>query len=948
MLRGMKWLGLILLFACGAPAPKVEAPPAAPPVVAPATDPLTPLDPSIKIGHLANGLTYYVMKHGKPETRASLWLAVNAGSVLEDDDQRGLAHFTEHMAFNGTKRFPKQDIVNYIEKVGMDFGADVNAATSFDDTTYQLTVPTDQHDVLMKGLDILRDWAGDISFDPVEIDKERGVVLEEWRLGRGASARLQDKEFPVLFAGSKYADRIPIGLPETLKTAKRDQLYRFYKDWYRPDNMAVIAVGDFDPAEIEQEIKKKFGDLANPVKERARVSVPVPRDKPTAATVATDAEMPITTVTISDKLAHRRETTRSDFRRLIVETVYHSMLNARFAELALEPDAAFTVAGSATGSMVRSTDMFQRQAQAKEGHVKQALAALVTEVARVEKYGFVKTELERAQRSVIADYEKEANEWDKVPDSDLCDEITRNFYEAEQMGGRVAELQMVREMVPTFTLEELNGLAKQWGGEQGRVIAMAGPTSTTLPSEAEVVQIYATASKAAVEPWKDDGADKPLIATKPTPGTITAETHDAVLDATVWTLSNGARVVVKPTTFQNDEIMFDGWQKGGTSILSDADYAQVRWQGLISGMGVGEFSQTQLEKVLSGHVVEVGTGYTELATSVSGSTRPADLETMLQLAYLRMTAPRNDPREFQTWKADQLEWVRHRAVMPEQQFWEQLATLQTGNHPRYRPLTVEMLNAVDPTKALKIFGREFANFSGFTFSFVGNIDPKVLKPLVETYLAGLPGANQKPMWKDIGVNWAKGPITKLVVAGTEPKSNVAITETAPDKWSLELERDAVILSKILEIRLREVMREDMGGVYGVSVAAAIVREPKQRREFEISFTCDPDNVDKLEAAALDEIAKISKDGIGDEYLAKVKEQLRREHEVNLKENQWWVGEIHNAYWYGDDFNAASDVNAMLARATSDNVKASAKRFFDPKHLVIGVMKPKSAPAKPVK
>ncbi|MEO8842986.1 MAG: insulinase family protein [Kofleriaceae bacterium] len=938
---------LVSLFACGShvPATAPPPPPVAPVAVAAPADPMqaiTPIDPQIVVGHLANGLTYYVMKHRKPETRASLWLAVNAGSVLEDDDQRGLAHFVEHMAFNGTKRFPKQDIVNYIEKVGMEFGADVNAGTSFDDTTYQLTVPTDQRDVLMKGLDILRDWAGDISFDAGELDKERGVVLEEWRLGRGAFARIEDQQWPVLFAGSKYAERLPIGLPETLKTAKRDLLVRFYKDWYRPDNMAVIAVGDFDPAEMEKEIQKRFGDLTNPAKERSRTTVAVPHDQPTAATVATDPEMPITSVAIYDKLDHRPELTKADYRRFVVESLYHAMLNARFGELALDPDAPFMFAGSGVGGLVRGADMFQRQAQAKEGKVKEALTALVKEILRVEKFGFVKSELDRAQRSVIAEYEKEAKEWDKTPDPDLCDEITRNFYEKEQMGGRALELAYANEMMPGITLDELNHLAKTWGSDRGRVIAMAGPASSALPTQAEIKAIYAAASTAPLEPWKDDGADLELLPHVPKPGTVTAETHDAALDATVWTLSNGAKVIVKPTTFQNDEILFDGWKPGGTSTLSDTDYAQVRWSGLISGMGVGELSQTALEKVLSGHVVNVAAGYSELADTVNGSTRPADLETMLQLAYLRMTAPRKDARAFAAWQRDQLEFVRHRALEPDTQFWEQLAAIQTGNHFRHRPQTEAMLALVDPDKALEVYKSQFADSSGFTFSFVGNLDLKVLKPLVETYLASLPGSAKKTSWRDIHVHWARGPITKIVVAGTEPKSHVAITETAADTWSLDGERDAAILSKVLEIRFREVLREDMGGVYGVGVGAAIERQPKPRREFEISFTCDPDNVDKLEAAALGEIAKISKDGIGEDYLAKVKEQIRREHEVNVKENPWWVGEIHDAYWYGDDFTTASDVNAVLARATSDHVKASAKRFFDPKHLVIGVMKPKPA------
>jgi zinc protease len=924
----------------GAPAPRVEPPP---------TDPMaavTPLDPQIKVGHLANGLTYYVMKHGKPAHRAALWLAVDAGSVLEDDDQRGLAHFVEHMAFNGTKRFPKQDIVNYIEKIGMDFGADLNAYTSFDQTVYQLTVPTDDPAILHEGIEIIHDWAGDVTFDPAEVDKERGVVLEEWRTGRGAFERINAKQWPVMFAGSRYAERLPIGLPETLKTAKRDTIARFYKDWYRPDNMAVIAVGDFDPAAVEKMITERFGDLTNPNPERPRTRPAVPHDQPTAVTIASDPEFPFTQVSIIDKLDHRPERTKGDFRRFVLENLYNEMMGARFAELELDPASPFMFAGSSTGGgAVRGGDTYVRQAQAKDGKVKEALVALVEESARVEQFGFVQTELDRAKLRALASSDQEMKEWDKVADSELADEITRNFFEQEQMGGRALEHAYTKEVLASVTLADLDHLARSWSSSTtGRVIAIAAGATSQLPSEAEVKQLVDAARTAPLVAWRDVGADKPLIAQLPRPGAITKETFDEALGATVWTLSNGIRVVVKPTTFQNDEILLDGWQKGGTSVLSDTDFGQVRFPGLLTAMGVGDLDPPTLEKVLSGHLVNVSAGYSELAETVSGSSRPADLETMLQLAYLRMTAPRKDLRAFAAWKHDQLEWIQHRKVLPEVRFWEQMGTLRTNNHLRHRPQTEAMLEAVDPDKAIKVFRSRYRDFSSFTFTFVGNIDPVVLRPLVAIYLASLPGTGAPSQWRDIGVRFATGPVTRTILAGTEPKSHVMIDVTASDTWSLAAERDAEILSKVLEIRLREVMREEMGGVYGVSVSASMIREPQGRRDLEISFTCDPQNVDKLEHAALGEIAQLAKDGVAEGYLAKVREQLRREHETNVKDNGWWSQALRAALWSGEDFKAMTDVDAIAARATSANVKASAHRFFDPKKVILGVMRPTRAAA----
>jgi zinc protease len=954
-------LALVLALAsCGQPAkPAAETTPRPVPVAAetprpePAVvatqpkDPLaevTPLDPEIKVGHLANGLTYYVMKHAKPEQRASLWLAVNAGSVLEDEDQRGLAHFCEHMAFNGTKRFPKMDIVNYIEKVGMRFGADVNAYTSFDQTVYQLTVPTDDHDVLMKGFDILRDWAGDVSFDPVEVDKERGVVLEEWRLGRGAFARIDDKEWPVIFSGSRYAERLPIGKPEILKTAKRDTLVRFYKDWYRPDQMAVIAVGDFDAAAIEKEIQARFGDLKNPEHERQRETMPVPHDHDTLVTVATDPEMPFTQVTVYDKMDHRPELTKGDYRRFLVEEIYHSMLRSRFGELAEDPASPFVWAGSYTTSFIRSGDLFVRSAQTKEGRTPEALAALYREIQRVEKFGFLPSELERARKDVLSNAENSAKEWEKTPDPEITDEITRNFFEHEQMGGRALELAMTRELLPTITLDELNHLARTWGGEKGRVITLSGPSTQKLPGEADVRQLAAAAVASPVEAWQDTATERPLMAQKPTPGRVVETTHDAVTDATVWKLSNGIRVVIKPTTFQNDEIRFDAWQPGGTSLLSDADWDQVRFGGLVSSMGVGDFDPIALKKALAGKVVSVNVGYWELSEDASGSARPADLETMFQLLNLRLTAPRKDERAFAAWKQEQAEWVKHKALWPEIYFSEQMNAVEAGNHHRRMPETADMLDKVSLDKALAIYKQRFADLGNFTFVFVGNIDLMTFQPLVETYLGSLPSKGRKEHWKDVGVHYPTKTIQKDIVAGTEPKSFVSLSMGAPDKWTRDLQRDAKILSMVLRIRLREVLREDMGGVYHVAVGADLSREPTQRRNFYVFFGCDPANVDKLKTAVFDEVGKIQKSGVTDEYLDKVREQLRRQHETDLKENSWWLDELHDAYYYGDDFKTSSDVDAIISRVTSANIQAAAKHFFTAGNYTLGVMRPKPGAA----
>ncbi len=946
-------LSIALLTACGsakpAPAPHPAPPPpdvvVAPPAPPPApVDPRVPLTPEIKRGTLPNGMTYYVMAHHKPEQRAAMWLAVNAGSVLEDEDQRGLAHFCEHMAFNGTKRFPKSEIVDYIEKTGMRFGADLNAYTSFDETVYQLMVPTDKQEVMLKGLDILRDWAGDVSFDPVEVDKERGVVLEEWRLGRGAFARIEDKQFPILFAGSRYGERLPIGLPEIIKKAPRDTLYRFYKDWYQPQNMAVVAVGDFDAAQIEKEIVGRFSDLKPTPNAKVRKPAPVPHDQPLSVTIATDKEMPITEVSVIDKIDHRNNATEGDYRRFTVERLYNAMLSARFNELGEDPNAPYTFAGASIQSFVRTADAFSRFGLAKEGRVADTITVLFRELARVEKYGFLESELQRARQDIISHGETGAAEWEKSQSRAIVQEIIRNFFVDELMPGRQWELERDRLILPTITLDELNHLAAKWTGDKGRVIEIAAPDGAKLPSEAEVRQLALAAQAAPVEPWKDTPAStKPLVATPPTPGKVIKTTHDDETDSTMWTLSNGVKVIVKPTTFQNDEVLFSGFEPGGTSVLSDKDWADGRFAVEIQrSSGVGDLDQTALTKRLSGKVARANVGLGELRANVSGSARPADLETALQLMYLQLTTTRKDEKAFARWKAEQHEWLRHRLAQPEQVFFDEMDAVQTGNHLRHKPRTVEMIDAVDLDHSIALYKARFADLGAFTFVFVGNLDLAKLQPLVETYLGSLPSAAKHDTWHDIHVKYPVGKVTKTVTRGSEPKSFVNIVMGAPDKWSQDLSRDAQILSMVLRIVLREVLREDMGGVYGVQISASVSRRPTQRREVDIFFGCDPANVEKLRAAAFEEMKKLAIKGTDDEHLAKVTEQLRRQRETDLKTNRWWMNSIERAIDFGEDFTKSTDIEATAKRVTNANVKAAAKHFYDEKNVIFGVMTPEAA------
>jgi len=907
-------------------------------------DAVLPLWPEVKRGTLPNGLTYYVLKHGKPENRGFLWLAVNAGSVQEDDDQRGLAHFDEHMAFNGTKRFPKAEIVNYLERIGMRFGADLNARTSFDDTVYELEVPTDDPAFVGKGLDILRDWAGDASYDPAEVDKERGVVKEEWRLGRGAEQRIFDKQAPVLFKGSRYAVRLPIGVPEILDKAPRDRLYKFYKDWYRPDLMAVIAVGDFaDTALIEKEIQARFGDLKNPDSPRPRGTAGVPKADGTRISIETDRELPATTVSVYNVLPHRPESTYKDYRRLVVEQVYQTILNDRFGVIARRPDAPFAGAGVGIASETREIDVFARGAQAKPGQVEATLASLFTEVLRVERHGVTQTELERARLVIGRAYEQLEAE-DATSDSrNFTEELTRNFFEGELMVGRSVEKQLTLKYLPTITLAEMNALAKTFGGADDRVILIAGPDPSkgqALPTRDRVLAIIDEVAKRPIEPWEDKASTAKLMDEPPKPGKIIKEAKVDPINVTTWTLANGVRVVVKPTDYEADQIVLLGTSPGGLAMANDKAYGNARFADDIAAIGgVGGLDVDELRKVLAGKHITASAAIGDTTESIEASASARDLEAMFQLVHLEMTAPRKDDRAIEVWRTNVADQLANRLRSPEAQFQIQSQQVLFKNHPRRRAPEPADIEKVDADKALAFYKNRFGDASDFTFVIVGAFDPGQLRPLVETYLGSLPGKGRKERENDVGIRRIAGVIKRTWNLGQEPKARVQLLFHGDETWSRDKDRDLFLLGQVLQIRLREVLREDKGGVYGVGVGGAISRAAHQERSFSISFGCDPARVDELVKAAFDEIAQIQRDGVGDDYLEKVKQTFTRERETRLRNNEFWIGWLSSAYTYGDDPTLVLDPSKMLARATSANMKAAARRYLDTKQYFEPILLP---------
>ena len=866
-------------------------------------DPM-PVDPQITIGKFANGMRYYIRANKKPEKRAELRLVVNAGSVLEDDDQQGLAHLVEHMAFDGTTHFPKKEIISFMESLGMRFGADVNAYTSFDETVYELTVPTDKPETMDRALLILEDWAHNLSFDPTQVDKERGVVMEEWRLGRGAGFRMLNKIFPVLLNGSRYADRLPIGKPEIIQNGKPERLKQFYKDWYRPDLMAVVAVGDFDKAAIEKMISAHFASMPAPANPKPRKTFDIPDHSDTTYAIATDKEANTTSVEIDTLLPARPEGLVGAYRQKTVDRLFSSMLSARLSELTQKPDAPFTLAFAGRNNFIgRTKDSATLTALVKEGEVERGLEALLTEAERVARFGFTSTELERQKQAILRNYERLALEKENRESASRADEYVRNFLQDETLPSADDEYALHKRFLPGITLDEVNKLAREWFPDRDRTVIVRAPEKSGLviPDQAKLAAVIKSVPTKDLKPYVDTVATAALLDSNPTPGSIVKTSTKDAIGITEWELSNGVKVVLKPTNFKEDEILFRATSPGGSSLASDKDYipASTASQAVTVG-GVGKFNAIDLRKFMTGKVAAATPFISELEEGLNGSSARKDLETMFQLIYLRFTAPRADANAFSAQTAQMKSILGNQAAVPEFAFSSAIMAARYQNHPRRRVPTPELVDQWNLDKSMAFYKDRFADASDFTFVFVGSFDLATMKPLVEKYLGSLPSIHRKESWKDVGVRPPADVVVKKVEKGVEPKSLSFIGFSGPFEYN-QTNRVAIrAMADILQRRLLETIREELGGTYSVGVNPSYEKFPNQTYSFTITFGSAPDRTDNLIKRVFEEIEKLKTDGPTDQQLNDEKEALMRDFQTQSKVNNFLLGQISSRYENGED------------------------------------------------
>jgi zinc protease len=942
-------LGLIVLasmLAVSAPRAQVSAP-AAPPAAAPAAtaalDAVLPLEPSIRTGRLANGLRYFVRQNGRPARRVSLRLAVDVGSVQEEDDQRGLAHFLEHMAFNGSTHFKPGELVAFLESIGARFGPHVNASTSFDETIYMLDVPTDREGYVDKALLVLRDFAAGASLTTEEIDKERGVVLEEWRGRLGASSRITDQQLPEIFYGSRYADRLPIGLPETLKSFPAQRVRDFYRTWYRADRMAVVVSGDVAADEAERLVRERFADLPAPSGPAPTVNTAVPAHAGTRVKMVVDAEAQGWNVTAAFKHAPEDEDTVGAYRRSLVRALGMQMLNARMAEIARDPKAPFLAASASVSSIGRQLSLFELSADVAAGGTTAGLEAVVREARRVQQFGFAAAELDRAKRALLAGYERAFNERTTAESPSLANELVRHFLQGEPAPGIAYEFELAKRFVPPVTADEVTELMRRLIRDDNRVVLGVAPATpgTAAPTDAALAAAFTAAFTAPVAAWTDAAAGRALIDDPPAAGKVTGRRQVPEVGVTVLTLSNGMEVWIKPTDFKADQVVFNAYAYGGASLVPEADYPDAALlPALIEMGGLGDLTPVDLEKVLAGRIASASADMDSYTHGLSGSATPKDLETAFQLAYLTFTAPRLTADGLDLLKRRFVAMLANQQQSPRYVFSEKVRELTTSGHYSARGLTPAMVESLDLEVMRRIHRERYGNAADFTFFIAGAFTEADLVPMVERWLASLPSTGpRRTAYQDMKLTFPPEVRRAEVAKGKEPASQTVVAFFADTGLNeLEMHR-ARAAATLVSMRLRDILREQLGGTYGVSVNYGNTIPQTGYGTITVSYGSAPDRVAGLQEAVIAEVTRLRTAGPSADDVQKVQELERRELETSARQNAYWIGSLQTVHMLGWDAASIARRGERTASLSVPVLHDTIKKYFPLDRYVVVTLKP---------
>lgn len=900
-----------------------------------------PDDINIKTGTFSNGLKYYIKNNKLPEDKLELRLVVNIGSIVEDDDQQGLAHFMEHMCFNGTKNFEKNELVNYLESIGVKFGAHLNASTGFDKTVYKLSIPTDKKVEVEKAFQILEDWAFNVTLSDEEIEKERGVVIEEYRAKLGANKRLFEKYLPKLLYKSKYADRLPIGKKEIIENFDPAVLRRFYKDWYRPDLMAIIAVGDISVEELEAKIIAHF-DKPNKAKNpRERKYFSDENHQETFIEIVADEELTSNNVDIIYKNPELKQIDNStiSYKEKLKERLFNTMINARFQELSSSYEPPFIYGYSNnSGGLIKNTENYISSAKVKDENYVQALKVLIEENERVKRYGFLESELKRAKINMLAGIDKSFKDEDKLRSNQFIKKIIRNFTDGNAISSLSWKHEFYHKVLPEITIEEVNALINGYIREDNRLVLISGKEKRI--TEKEVMDLFETVKNdTSLKAYKEIEIRASLFTEKPQKGEILTESANKKLDIYSFTLSNGARIHFKKTDFKEDQVLFRCASKGGRHILNDEDFFKTnRAIGGLTQAGIAGLTNQELKKITTGKIASVKPYIANHVEGMYGSSSNKDLETLFQLINLNFTSLNKDDKAFEAYREKMKSIVANALANPVTYFNDEIDKFQYANYKRNVSYAKPVdFDSTDYDLAYKIYQERFGNAADFDFVFVGNFDEEKLKEYAKIYLASLPASEKREDIPNIKVNVLEGDNEKVIYKGSEEKSVVKIIYAGNIEFNKKEAFAFATLKDILKIKLIEKLREEESDVYTPGVSAKFDRYYNWY-EFKISFYCAPENVDKLIALSKQEVTKLITDGPSKIDLDKIKEADLLTAKQAKEYNSYWLSGISNAILTGDDVNEIFKTEKKIKQLNTKELKNVAKKFLDI-GVFIGVLFP---------
>lgn len=904
------------------------------------------LSPKVVKGKLDNGLTYFILPNKKPENKVELRLALNAGAINEDDDQQGLAHMAEHMAFNGTKHFKKNEIISYLQDIGVGFGNDLNASTGFDETVYILPIPTDKPENLEKGFQVLEDWAHHVTYNDDDIDGERAIILEESRLGKGANDRMFRKLYPKLFKGSLYANRLPIGVDSIIKKFSYPAIKRFYNDWYRPDLMAVIVVGDITIEKAEALVKKHFAGLTNPPTIRERKYAAVPAYSSSDALVITDKEAISYQVSVQYPTFAKLEViTDADYKNLQIRSLFSTIFNQRLQELTQKENPPYLYAYGRFGSFARGYDAFSLNAGSGTNNPSVALTALMTEAERAKRFGFTQPELDRAKKSFLNRMELAYNNRDKTESSSLTGELVQYFLNKDPMPGIEAKYELAKKLIPAITLENINEVLDVIKGDKNKLVSVMGPEGTDkviLPDSLQLLESLAKAEKSDIKAYEEKAIAANLLTKEPVAGKVISKKLNLLSGTTELKLSNGVMVSLKKTDFKNDEIIMYAGRFGGKNEYGIKDKYNAEYATAIAGtMGFGTFSPVDLRKTLAGKTASVGEVFNDTKDGFDGNSSVKDVETMLQLLHLHVTAPRKDTALFNSFIQKNKSQLAMLGANPQVAFVDTFYNLLFDNNS-LAPLVIphaEYFDQVKLDRTMEIYKAHFGDMNGMHFAFAGNIDEKILIPLIEKYIASLPSGGKKFNYTDNKVRSIKGKLNLNTYKGTEEKSLVIAAFTGEAPYSEDEVLKANALTAVLNIRIIEELREKVQGIYGGGIYGGLAKVPYSCFAFVAQLPCGPEKADTLTQALQNEITKIRKNGIEESYLSKVKKQWLETHKESIKNNGVWAGNIIGSKVEGQNIDRFINYEKYVAKLTTADIKKAANTYLNGSNLLIATLMP---------